>query len=272
MARQRISYADIKTDSLYRDVDRLLDELTPGQLRQAYTAARSTLQKRVVRIEEAGLESPVVESFRSSVPTLATIAEHTQKAKTDKFIARQLVRVLNVLDQPTASVKEIKSINARTANTLNTLLGLNESGSTLSTGNLKEFGHFMEYARSIGLALLYDSRDIAQTIADYIADTPGDRRTMEGWRGYFEKYMEMDEEAGERQKALERELRGSGSANLRQRVREFQAEIQPQADSDTLAKAAKRARRSVEGGVRKDIRHYTPKEKKGGKRKKNGKA
>ena len=264
MARQRISYADIRTDSLYRDVDRLLDELTPGQLRQAYTAARSTLQKRVVRIEEAGLESPVVESFRSSVPTLATIAEHTQKAKTDKFIARQLVRVLNMLDQPTASVKEIKSINARTANTLNTLLGLEESSSTLTAGNLKEFGHFMEYARSIGLALLYDSRDIAQTIADYIADTPGDRRTMEGWRGYFEKYMEMDEEAGERQKALERELRGSGSANLRQRVREFQAEIQPQNDQNTPVKAAKRARRSVEGGARK--------EKKGGKKKKNGKA
>lgn len=264
MARQRISYADIRTDSLYRDVDRLLDELTPGQLRQAYTAARSTLQKRVVRIEEAGLESPVVESFRSSVPTLATIAEHTQKAKTDKFIARQLVRVLNILDQPMASVKEIRSINARTANTLNTLLGLDESGSTLSTGNLKEFGHFMEYARSIGLALLYDSRDIAQTIADYIADTPGDRRTMEGWRGYFEKYMEMDEEAGERQKAMELELRGRGKDNLRQRVREFQAEIQPQNDSDTLTKVAKRARRSVEGGARK--------EKKGGKKKKNGKA
>lgn len=264
MARQRISYADIRTDSLYRDVDRLLDELTPQQLRQAYTAARSTLQKRVVRIEEAGLESPVVESFRSSVPTLATIAEHTQKAKTDKFIARQLVRVLNILDQPTASVKEIKLINARTANTLNTLLGLEESGSTLTAGSLKEFGHFMEYARSIGLALLYDSRDIAQTIADYISDTPGDRRTMEGWRSYFEKYMEMDEEAGERQKATERELRGSGATNLRQRVREFQAKIQPKADNDTLAKAAKRARRSVEGGPRK--------EKKGGKRKKNGKA
>ena len=183
MARQRISYADIRTDSLYRDVDRLLDELTPGQLRQAYTAARSVLQKRVVRIEQAGLESPVVESFRSSVPTLATIAEHTQKAKTDKFIARQLVRVLNILDQPTASVKELKSINARTASTLNTLLGLNESGSMLSTGNLKEFGHFMEYARSIRLALLYDSRDIAQPIADYIADTPGDQRTLKStWR------------------------------------------------------------------------------------------
>lgn len=264
MARQRISYADIRTDSLYRDVDRLLDELTPRQLRQAYTAARSTLQKRVVRIEEAGLESPVVESFRSSVPTLAAIAEHTQKAKTDRFIARQLVRVLNILDQPSASVKELKSINARTANTLNTLLGLEESGSTLTAGNLKEFGHFMDYARSIGLALLYDSRDIAQTIADYISDTPGDRRTMEGWRSYFEKYMEMDEEAGERQKAMERELRGSGATNLRQRVREFQAEIQPKADNDTLAKAAKRARRSVEGGPRK--------EKKGGKRKKNGKA
>lgn len=264
MPRQRISYADIRTDSLYRDVDRLLDELTPGQLRQAYTAARSTLQKRVVRIEQAGLESPVVESFRSSVPTLATIAEHTQKAKTDKFIARQLVRVLNILDQPTASVKELKSINARTANTLNNLLDLKESGTSLTAGNLKEFGHFMEYARSIGLALLYDSRDIAQTIADYIADTPGDRRTMEGWRGYFEKYMEMDEEAGERQKALERELRGSGSANLRQRVREFQAELQPQNDQDTLVKAAKRTRRSVEGGARK--------EKKGGKGKKNGKA
>lgn len=266
MARQRISYADIRTDSLYRDVDRLLDELTPGQLRQAYTAARSTLQKRVVRIEQAGLESPVVESFHSSVPTLATIAEHTQKAKTDKFIARQLVRVLNMLDQPTASVKEIKSINARTANTLNTLLGLKESSSTLTAGNLKEFGHFMEYARSIGLALLYDSRDIAQTIADYIADTPGDRRTMEDWRSYFEEYMEMDEEAEERQKAMERELRGSGADNLRQRVREFQAEIQPQNDEDTLAKAAKRARRSVDGGARKK------KKKKGGKRKKNGKA
>lgn len=226
MARQRLSYADIKADSLYRDVDRLLSELTPAQLRQAYTAARSTLQKRVVRIEQAGLDSPVVERFYSSVPTLASIAQHTQKGKTDKFIARQLVRVLNTLDQPSASVKELKESRRRGVETLNTVLGIDESGSAITTTTVKEFGHFMEYARSIGVALLYDSRDIAESIADYIADTPEDRRTMEGWRAYFNAFMDMNAEAEERQRAMERELRGIGSGEIRQRVRSFQSDLQ----------------------------------------------
>lgn len=224
MPRKRISYADIKVDSLYRDVDRLLDEMTPQEIRQAYTAARSTLQKRVARIEAAGLTSPATERFHATAPTLKQIDAHTREGNTTKFIARQLVRTLQTLEMPSASIQGVRKGQSDTIESLH-MRGLD----FVNMSNLSEFGSFMEYARATGLALLYDSDRIAESIRDYWDRVPEDHRTMEGWADAFRDFMQMDAEAESRQREAMRELRGLGVGERRGRVRSAQKEIRRRA-------------------------------------------
>lgn len=216
-----LTFKSIRGDSLYYDVDRLLDELTPKQVQEAYTVARAAFRKRVRRIEKEGFESPMVDKFKSTYKSYSDIAKSPSTRGVTKTAARLLVSLMYDIERPTASVSGVREIRESTIATLK------DRGFTrINEENIDEFGRFMEYARQTGLALIYDSNRIAKSIQTHI-NRKGHGDEAE-WYDLFVDRLGQSEAAVERRKAAYNAAHRIKSTNLRNIVRQVQDEKRKQ--------------------------------------------
>lgn len=230
-SRNRLRFRDIQGDNLYKDVDRMLDELTREEIRQAYIAVRDTLRKRVQRIEAAGFESPMTQRFQSTYHPIATLEGSRSVRNSQRLEARLVVSMLRDLQSPTGSVQGIRESQSQTLETLH-LRGIK----WVNEENIRDFGEFMEYARQVGLALIYDSDRIARDIGKYLDKNPGGTPTE--WAEAFEGRLKQSEYVQGRVAQARSEAATIAPGQLRNAVRQRQNAMR-----DQRAEARERRRR-----------------------------
>lgn len=182
----------LRMDPDYESPYKISAKVPEAEQRKAYSALRSTWQKRYTRLAASKYaNSPDVLWMRDAFPVLKDI-----KNKSD--IAYRVNQLLRLLDMPSYSV------SGRNEMEINLVKSLNAKGLDFVTRqNVAQFGAFMDYARSIGIAYMLDS----DRIADLYENVLEEERPPEEWGQLFENYLEgLTEAEKEAQKPKPRQI------------------------------------------------------------------
>ncbi len=127
-----------------------------NELRKLYTSLRNIVQKRIKRLSNSEYSKYFTGKYskKGGVPKLAEL-------KTDRSLIFEYYDLLKFAESKSGSIAEIKKSDSQRVKTLN------EHGyDFINEGNVRKFGDFMEYMRSVHNNMEYDSEGVATFIQE----------------------------------------------------------------------------------------------------------
>lgn len=188
----------LRLDPDFSDPETLLSRVQERQIRAAYSSLRTTLKKRLERLSKSEFadSAMTVEQMNRLFPPLA-------KNMSARNVAYQTISLLNRLESRTTSVTGMREKQKDTVKTLQ------QQGINVTEDNLKYYGQFMDYARSVALATGKYDPEIPRSISDYINEKleRGEEPYPVEWEARYRAFQKAQEENEEVSRQAEKEAR-----------------------------------------------------------------
>lgn len=182
----------LRNDPDYESPYAISARVSVADQRKAYSALRKVWIKRYSRLAASKYaNSPDVIWMKDAFPVLSQV-------KNSSDLAYRVNQLLRLLDMPSYSVTGRNQIE------INLVESLNAKGLDFITReNVSQFGDFMDYARSVGVAYLLDS----ERIASMYEEVETNEIPAEEWGEMFRNYLDsMSEEERAKYKPNKRQL------------------------------------------------------------------
>lgn len=183
MSRKKPRYDIIRMDIRFNSPWDIEREVPDDELRRVYSSLRSTFNKRVNRLLKSEYKTdPDVQWAATAFPTLKD-AGYTRAQLA--FKTNQLRRFL---DSSTYSLTGRREQESKTIQTLRRVGFTN-----INKSNIRLFGQFMDYARTVVDFALFSSWQVAE-LADNFLGEKGELN-LEEWMKRFDAWMETEGQA-----------------------------------------------------------------------------
>lgn len=183
MASRKPRYDIVRMDIRFNSPWDIEREVPDAELRRVYSSLRSTFNKRIntlLRSEFGNI--PEIQWAATAFPTLK------EAGYTRSELAFKTNQLLRFLDSPSYSVTGRRETERQTIQTLNRIGFTN-----VNKGNIRLFGQFMDYARTIiGWAL-----DVSDKVAELANDFLGEKEdaNISDWAARLDAWIAYEADA-----------------------------------------------------------------------------
>ena len=177
--RYDIVRMDIRFNSPW-DIER---EVPDAELRRVYSSLRSTFNKRINTLLKSEYRNiPEIQWAVTAFPTLK------EAGYTRSELAFKTNQLLRFLDSPSYSVTGRRETERQTIQTLNRIGFTN-----VNKGNIRLFGQFMDYARTIVDWALVSSEKVAELADDFLGEK--EDANISEWSSRFDAWLAFESES-----------------------------------------------------------------------------
>lgn len=177
--RYDIVRMDIRFNSPW-DIER---EVPDAELRRVYSSLRSTFNKRINTLLKS--EFGNISEIQWAATAFPTLKEAGYTRSELAFKTNQLLRFL---DSPSYSVTGRRETERQTIQTLNRIGFTN-----VNKGNIRLFGQFMDYARTIVDWALVSSEKVAELADDFLGEK--EDANISDWASRFDAWLAFESES-----------------------------------------------------------------------------
>ncbi len=183
MARKKPRYDIVRMDIRFNSPWDIEREVPDAELRRVYSSLRSTFNKRINTLLKSEFRDiPEIQWAATAFPTLK------EAGYTRSELAFKTKQLLRFLDSPSYSVTGRRETERQTIQTLNRIGFTN-----INKGNIRAFGQFMDYARTIVDWALVSSEKVAELADDFLGEK--EDANISEWASRFDAWLVFESES-----------------------------------------------------------------------------
>lgn len=183
MASRKPRYDIVRMDIRFNSPWDIEREVPDAELRRVYSSLRSTFNKRINTLLKSEFGNiPEIQWAATAFPTLK------EAGYTRSELAFKTNQLLRFLDSPSYSVTGRRETERQTIQTLNRIGFTN-----VNKGNIRAFGQFMDYARTIVDWALVSSEKVAELADDFLGEK--EDANISEWASRFDAWLSFESES-----------------------------------------------------------------------------
>ena len=183
MASRKPRYDIVRMDIRFNSPWDIEREVPDAELRRVYSSLRSTFNKRINTLLKSEFgDIPEIQWAATAFPTLK------EAGYTRSELAFKTNQLLRFLDSPSYSVTGRRETERQTIQTLNRIGFTN-----VNKGNIRLFGQFMDYARTIVDWALVSSEKVAEFADDFLGEK--EDANISEWASRFDAWLVFESES-----------------------------------------------------------------------------
>lgn len=183
MASRKPRYDIVRMDIRFNSPWDIEREVPDAELRRVYSSLRSTFKKRINTLLKSEYRNiPEIQWAATAFPTLK------EAGYTRSELAFKTNQLLRLLDSPSYSVTGRRETERQTIQTLNRIGFTN-----VNKGNIRLFGQFMDYARTIVDWALVSSEKVAELADDFLGEKEG--ANISEWASRFDAWLAFESDS-----------------------------------------------------------------------------
>lgn len=183
MAGRKPRYDIVRMDIRFNSPWDIEREVPDAELRRVYSSLRSTFNKRINTLLKSEYRNiPEIQWASTAFPTLK------EAGYTRSELAFKTNQLLRFLDSPSYSVTGRRETERQTIQTLNRIGFTN-----VNKGNIRAFGQFMDYARTIVDWALVSSEKVAELADDFLGEK--EDANISEWASRFDAWLAFESES-----------------------------------------------------------------------------
>lgn len=189
MASRKPRYDIVRMDIRFNSPWDIEREVPDAELRRVYSSLRSTFNKRIKTLLKSEYRNiPEIQWAATAFPTLK------EAGYTRSELAFKTNQLLRFLDSPSYSVTGRRETERQTIQTLNRIGFTN-----INKGNIRAFGQFMDYARTI----ISWALDVSDKVAELANDFLGEKEdaNISDWAARLDAWIAYEADAEAASKA-----------------------------------------------------------------------
>lgn len=183
MASRKPRYDIVRMDIRFNSPWDIEREVPDAELRRVYSSLRSTFKKRINTLLKSEYRN--IPEIQWAATAFLTLKEAGYTRSELAFKTNQLLRLL---DSPSYSVTGRRETERQTIQTLNRIGFTN-----VNKGNIRLFGQFMDYARTIVDWALVSSEKVAELADDFLGEKEG--ANISEWASRFDAWLAFESDS-----------------------------------------------------------------------------